>query len=179
MVKQKFRYASTLGQDHLSQRWRNFTFLGSHNNLFRKKIRYSKSRDTLTYIYLSIDQNLAKMSNVNVSSKIWFLCRHISQRNASHLVVGFSPLCLVTTRLSAAAPADDQPELSMKSQQALFQTGPNSAPTYCPDSSQRQLWRGCCACVSLSLNIFKVNGNEDLFAICHLPYANSRVWRLA
>ena len=52
MVDQKFWYASTLGQDHLSQRWRNFTFMGPHNNFFRKKIRYSKSRDTLTYVYL-------------------------------------------------------------------------------------------------------------------------------
>ena len=52
MVNQKFRYASTLGQDHLGQRRRNFTFMGPHNNFFRKKIRYSKSRDTLTYIHL-------------------------------------------------------------------------------------------------------------------------------
>ena len=49
MVNQKFRYASTLGQDHLSQRWRDFTFMGPHNNFFRKNIRYSKYRDTLTY----------------------------------------------------------------------------------------------------------------------------------
>ena len=48
MVNRKFRYASTLGQDHLGQRRRNFTFMGPHNNFFRKKIRYSKSRDTLT-----------------------------------------------------------------------------------------------------------------------------------
>ena len=37
MVHQKFRYANTLGQDHLSQRWRSFNFLGPHNNFFRKK----------------------------------------------------------------------------------------------------------------------------------------------
>ena len=37
MVDQKFWYASTLGQDHLSQRWRSDTFMGPHNNFFRKK----------------------------------------------------------------------------------------------------------------------------------------------
>ena len=40
MVNQKFRYASTLGQDHLGQRRRNFTFMGPHNNFFRKKSPY-------------------------------------------------------------------------------------------------------------------------------------------
>ena len=63
MVNQKFRYASTLGQDHLSQRRRSDTFMGPHNNFFRKKIRYSKSRDTLTYTYVvkykSIQYNAA------------------------------------------------------------------------------------------------------------------------
>ena len=35
-----------------AKRWRNFTFMGPHNNFFRKKIRYSKSRNPLTYVLL-------------------------------------------------------------------------------------------------------------------------------
>ena len=73
MVNQKFRYASTLGQDHLGQRRRNFTFMGPHNNFFRKKNRYSKSRDTLTYVsYIFQISSLANALASNFHTKCPF-----------------------------------------------------------------------------------------------------------
>ena len=56
MVHQKFRYANTLGQDHLSQRWRSDTFMGPHNNFFRKKSCFLNN--------LSLDHILSSSSTI-------------------------------------------------------------------------------------------------------------------
>ena len=48
-VKFKLRHASTLGEGHLSQRWRILYPMRTHNIFFQKKIHQSKSYDTWTW----------------------------------------------------------------------------------------------------------------------------------
>ena len=86
--------------------------------------------DKISNLFLQTVQficnNHHKASEPEALAKFWnhicFLCLHILQQNASFLAVSFSLLCLVT-RLAAGVPAGDQPELSWKSQQALFESG--------------------------------------------------------
>ena len=93
MVDQKFWYASTLGQDYLGQRWRNFTFMGPHNNFFRQKIRYSKSRDTLTYVdtmYTKVDTNTKIVSTRHswYTVELWYTVQLEHDRSSHCWSVG-------------------------------------------------------------------------------------------
>ena len=76
MVYQKFWYANTLGQDHVSQRWRNFTFMGPHNNFFRKKTCFlnNLSLDHIAFEHLSLYIQ-RRLPIVNIADSIIFCSR--------------------------------------------------------------------------------------------------------
>ena len=91
-----------------------------------------------------------RIQHINFSSKIiFFWLSYIRTKCVIFWWWAFLRFVWLERGFQQLLPAErgnDQPELSLKSQQALFQTGPNSAQTYSPASSQRQLSRGCCTC---------------------------------
>ena len=116
MVDQKFWDASTLGQDHLSQRWRGFTILGPHNYFFRQKSCFlnnlSLDHNNITFaIFYNLPESLSAASPKNwFPNNIWFPAderdsgRMISSGDRSSKNTHFHSMCSVLKHFKTRNP---------------------------------------------------------------------------